>query len=148
MQRSTQGERWASAFSLAARAAIEKHVPEARTAAAHWQFGRGSAWVSWERAGGDSFALGLRRHLDWVTGEAAIGPRAFDPEKAPLSTGQDAGTSPAAGSRVRLGVLLHDEDRWWPAGSTPAELNERLEWLVLQLRVKAESHFARHPRGG
>lgn len=148
MQRSTHGEHRTSAFSIAARAAIEKHVPEARTAAARWHFGRGSVWVSWERGHGDAFALGLRRHLDWVTAEAALGGLGFEPDQLPLSTGEDADVSSAAGHRVRLGVLLHDEDRWWPAGSTPGELKERLEWLVLQLRVKAEPHFSRRRLGG
>jgi hypothetical protein len=46
---------------------------------------------------------------------------------------------------VRLGELLHDEDRWWPAGGTESELSERLEWLVIQLRARAEGYFARHP---
>jgi hypothetical protein len=148
MQRSTEGERRTSAFSIAARAAIEKHVPEARTAAARWHFGPGSVWVIWTREGGDAFALGLRRHLDWVTGEAALGRGAMDPDKLPLTTGGDDDANSATGYRVRLGVLLHDEDRWWPAGSTPEELKERLEWLVIQLRVKAESHVGRHPLAG
>ena len=28
--------------------------------------------------------------------------------------------------RVRLGVLMHEEDRWWPVGSTTREIRERL----------------------
>lgn len=136
-------EQRATGFVQAARAAIEKHVPESRTAAAEWHPGPGILWVRWPREDGTRFGLALRRHLDWVTGEAMLSRGTGDPERLPLATGESPPS--LAGYRVRLGVLLHDEDRWWPAGVTAGELAERLEWLVLQLRVKAEGYFARHP---
>ena len=145
MERSTTGDRGTTTFVRAARAAIEKHVAESRTGAAEWRPGAGIIWVRWPRGEGTYFGIGLRRHLDWVTGEASLAREACDPETLPLWTGEGAGAPSPNGYRIRLGVLLHDEDRWWPAGVSARELNERLEWLVLQLRVKAESHFARHP---
>jgi hypothetical protein len=143
MTPSTRGAGGTTAFASVARAAIEKHVPEARTGAATWHPGAGSVWVLWPREEGGWAALGLRRHLDWVTGEAARGRGSVDPESLPLTT--DTEELPASGYRIRLGVLLHDEDRWWPAGASASELRERLEWLALQLRARSESHFARHP---
>ena len=57
-----------------------------------------------------------------------------------------AGAPPdTMGLRVRLAELLGEEDRWWPAGASAEELSRRLEWIVLQIRVKAEAFFARHP---
>jgi hypothetical protein len=143
MERSTSASGGLTTFVVAARAAIEKHVAESRTAAAAWHSGTGVVWVQWPREDGALVGLGLRRHLDWVTGEAALSRAGVDPESLPLWTGE--GESVPQGYRVRLGVLLHDEDRWWPAGVSARELAERLEWLVIQLRVKATTHFAKNP---
>jgi hypothetical protein len=145
MSHSTTAARRLTTFVSAARAAIEKLVPESRGAAATWQVGRGIVWVQWPRADGSSFGLGLRRHLDWVTGEVALSRAGCNPETLPLWTGGVTRPTSPDGYRIRLGLLLHDEDRWWSAGSSVRELNQRLEWLVLQLRVKAEPRFARHP---
>ncbi len=115
MERSTTGERAVTTFVRAARAAIEKHVAEARTGAAEWRPGAGIIWVRWPRPDGTWFGLALRRHLDWVTGEASLAREAGDPEALPLWTGE--GTAAPNGYRIRLGVLLHDEDRWWPGSA-------------------------------
>ena len=133
----------ARSFAARARAAIEKHVPEAREAAAHWSARPNLAWVRWPRAGGGSSYLALRRHLGWVTGEAglALDPLEFDD----LTLGAAGAPAEAAGYRVRLAELLGEEDRWWPAGSSTEETSRQLEWIVLQMRVKADAYFARHP---
>lgn len=126
-------------FAALARAAILKHVPEARDPSAHWIARTNLTWVRWPRAGGGYSYLGLRRHLGWVTGEAAL---AFEPlglELLPL------GPPEAAGYRVRLSELLGEEDRWWPAGTNAEETSRQLEWIVLQIRVKADVYFARNP---
>jgi hypothetical protein len=136
-----------SRFAALARAAIEKHVPESRTAQAAWDLAPGLIWAAWPREDGCWLALGLRRHLDWMTGEAAISRSRSDPETLPLWTGEESAPA-GAGYRIRLGLLLHDQDRWWPAGATPKEESERLEWLVIQLRARATGHFARHPVAG
>jgi hypothetical protein len=134
----------ASAFGALARAAIEKHVGEARTAGAHWTLAPNVAWVRWARAEGDFFYLAVRRHLDWVSGEAGISREAVALDQLPQRGSEDP-VPEGPGYRVRLGFLLHGEDRWWPAGTTVAQQREQLEWLVLQLRVKAETEFRRHP---
>ena len=138
-------------FAALARAAIEKHVPESRGPGAHWVERPNLSWVRWPRAGGGYSYLGLRRHLGWVTGEAAIAGRAVEMEDLPLGVveGHTAAASHAAtGHRVRLGELLGEEDRWWPAGATPEDTRRQLEWIVLQIRVKAEAWFTRHPHSG
>lgn len=132
-------------FAQRAHAAIQKHVGEARTPAAHWKTGINLAWVRWAREDGTHFYLALRRHLDWVTGEAAIALGPLELEDLPLLAADEPVPLGVPGYRIRLGHLLHDEDRWWPAGSSPAEERERLEWLALQLRTSAESHFRRRP---
>jgi hypothetical protein len=132
-------------FAQRARAAIQKHIGEARTPAAHWTTAINLAWVRWAREDGTHFYLALRRHLDWVTGEAAIARAPLPLEDLPLLAADDAVPAGAPGYRIRLGALLHDEDRWWPAGASPAEEQEQLEWLALQLRTSAESHFRRRP---
>jgi len=130
-------------FASLARAAIEKHVPEARDPRAHWGTGPNGAWVRWPREGGGFSYLALRRHLDWVTGEAGISREPVALGSLPLG----AAGAPATGFRVRLGELLGDEDRWWPVGAGNGDQGRRLEWIVLQIRVKAEAYFARHLEG-
>ncbi len=136
------GARPTQSFASLARAAIEKHVPEAREPAAHWGTGPNLAWVRWPRAGGAFSYLALRRHLGWVTGEAALAREPLELESVPLGAPPDA-----SGFRVRLGVLLGGEDRWWPAGAGDEDESRRLEWIVLQIRVKADAFFARRQDG-
>lgn len=121
-------------FARLARAAIEKRVSEARTEAARWGFKPNLAWVGWTLEDGRSVFLGLRRHLDWVTGEIAVCDTASDLEDVPLAND----VAPNASGRFRLGDLVGEDDRWWPAGDTPAEQVEQLEWIALQLRVHLE----------
>lgn len=130
-------------FARHARAALEKHVPEARTSAAHWSTGTNEAWVRFERADGLHGYVALRRHLDWINGEAGISrePRGFD-ELVRLPA-RPAGDE--VGFRVGLGELLHGEDRWWPAGDSEGELVACLEHLALQLAVKGGSFFRHWP---
>ena len=135
------GTRPTQSFASLARAAIVKHVPEAREPSAHWGEGVNVAWVRWPRAGGAFSYLALRRHLDWVTGEAALAREPLELDRLPRGA---AGALPgAAGYRVRLGELLGGEDRWWPAGSGDEDVDLRLEWIVLQIRVKADAFFSR-----
>ena len=131
-------------FARHARAAVEKHVPESRTRSAHWSLGANEAWVRFPRDDGHHGYFALRRHLDWVTGEAGISrePRALS--ELPLGPG---GVTGDQGYRIRLGELLDGRDRWWPAGESEAELDRRLGTLALQLAVKGGAHFRRWPRG-
>ena len=119
-------------FPEMAREALRKHVPEARTESAVWAHRPGIVWVRWQRDGHYA-SIALRRHLDWTTGELGISPEPLDHEKLPLEIGVDF-AKPAF--RVRLGVLLQQEDRWWPVGRTTREIRERMEGLVIQLRSK------------
>jgi hypothetical protein len=130
-------------FASQARAAIEKHMPEARVSTAQWGARPNLSWVRWPRAGGGYSYVGLRRHLSWVTGEAgqALEPLALDD----LPIGAADAPPEATGYRVRLAELLGEEDRWWPAGASAEETGRQLEWIVLQIRVKADAFFARHP---
>ena len=130
-------------FAVHARAALEKHVPEARTAAAHWRVGANQAWVRFPRLDGLHGYVGLRRHLDWVTGEAGVSREPRDLADLFLLPGQPPGDVP--GYRIRLGDLLHAQNRWWRAGDTERELVQRLEFLALQLAVKATVRFRRWP---
>lgn len=132
-----------ASFATRARAAIEKHVPEARTAAAHWGSRTNLAWVRWPRTGGGYSYLALRQHLTWVTGEAGLAAEALELDELPISVAESSGD--VAGFRVRLAELLGEEDRWWPAGTSAAEAARQLEWIVLQMRVKADAFFVRHP---
>lgn len=123
-------------FPEMAREALLKHVPEARTEAAAWGRRPGIVWVRWQRTDGKYASIAVRRHLDWVTGEIGISPEPVAHEALPLEVGLDF-DKPAF--RARLGVLMHEEDRWWPVGETTKEIRERLEGLVLQLRMKSDS---------
>jgi hypothetical protein len=114
-------------------------VAESRTPGADWTFKPNVAWVRWPLADGRHAAVGLRRHLDWVTGEVALSRTDQPVEALPLLAEARFDDDQAPdGARVRLGVLLHDEDRWWPAGETERDLAEILGWIALQLRVKSE----------
>jgi len=128
-------------FAVVARAAIEKHVPESRAAAAHWVLAANAVWVRWPREDGRFAYLGIQRHLDWVNGEAGISREPH--ELRDLVPIPGISTGPAPGHRVRIGYLLDGQDRWWPAGADERALSERLEWMALQLRVKAEPYFGR-----
>jgi hypothetical protein len=140
-QRGTLSVTRRKSFALLARAAIEKHVPESRPGEAHWALARNAVWVRWPREDGRFAYLGIHRHLDWVSGEAGTSD---DPrELEDLTPVPGVSRGPGRGGRVRLGVLLEGEDRWWPVGPDEPALIGRLEWMVLQLRVKAEAYFAR-----
>ncbi|MBI1797851.1 MAG: hypothetical protein HYR74_12470 [Candidatus Eisenbacteria bacterium] len=133
------------AFALHARAALEKHLPEARTAGARWGSGANLAWVRYRRDDGLYAYTALRRHLDWVTGEAGLSRAAREFHELPAHAtlpGPDV-----EAFRLRLGEILHEEDRWWPAGATDADLIARLEWLALQLAVKGGALLRRWPEG-
>ena len=121
-------------FAALAKQALEKHVPEARAAGVTWGSKPNLGWLRWPREEGGFVYLALRRHLDWVTGEVGLSPDARD--LADLELRAEPASEPGTAWRVRLGHLLHDEDRWWPAGATEAELIKRLEWLALEMRVK------------
>jgi hypothetical protein len=123
-------------FAEMAREAVLKHVAEARTETAEWGRAPGLVWVRWPRADGKFVSIGLRRHLDWVTGEIGVSPRPLAHDALPLELGESLEKS---AFRIRLGVLLHEEDRWWPVGETTREIRDRLEGLVLQLRARAGS---------
>jgi hypothetical protein len=121
---------------------IEKHAPETRTSEAWWSVANNDVWVRWPA--GDAFAyMALHRHLDWMSGEAGISrePREMS-ELFPLP---GIPAVPVPGYRIRLGHLLDGNDRWWPTGEDERELIERIEWLVLQLRVKGAAYFRRYP---
>ncbi len=127
-------------FPEMAREALLKHVPEARTEAATWGRKPGIVWVSWRRADGRQVSIALRRHLDWATGEVGLSPEPIAHDALPLEASADT-DRPAF--RVRLGVLVHEGDRWWPVGETSREIRERLEGLVLQMRSKVDALGAR-----
>ena len=133
-------------FARHARAALEKHVPEARTSAAHWNVAANEAWVRFPRADGRYGYVALRRHLDWVDGEAGISREPRDLDELVRLPGPITGDE--IGFRVGLGELLHREDRWWPAGESESELVERLEYLALQLAVKGGAFFRHWPESG
>jgi hypothetical protein len=137
------GGRQLMSFASRARAAIEKHVPETREPAAHWGSRPNLCWVRWPRAGGGYSYLALRRHLGWVSGEAGLALEPIELNDLPLGAAE--APPDAAGYRVRLAELLGEEDRWWPAGGSPEDTFRQLEWIVLQIRVKADAFFARHP---
>jgi len=137
------GARSRSSFAGVARAALEKHLPAAREPSAHWTARPNLACVRLASADGSFLLFALRRHLGWVTGEAGIARDPVEIESLPLLDAE--GDAESGGYRVRLGDQLGDGGRWWPAGTSEQDLRERLEWIVLQLRVKATAYFARHP---
>lgn len=123
-------------FPEMAREALVKHVPEARTEAAAWGRSPGIVWVRWQRSDGRYASIALRRHMDWATGEVGIASEPLAHDALPLELGV---TFDKPAFRVRLGVLMHEEDRWWPVGETTREIRECLEGLVLQLRAKVDT---------
>lgn len=136
-------ERPRPSFSTLARAAIEKHVPEARGPEAWWSLGNNAVWVRWPIDSAVFAYLGINRHLNWVSGEAGI-------SRAPVALGAlyalpGVPALPVDGYRIRLGHLVENNDRWWPVGHGETELIDRLEWLALQLRVKGNAYFSRYP---
>lgn len=134
-----------AAFARHARAAIEKHVAETRTSSVHWSIGVNEAWARFPRADGHYGYVGLRRHLDWLSGEAGISREPC--ELADLIPLPGPTRADAPGYRIRLGDLLDGEDRWWPAGESEGELVGRLEYLALQLAVKGSAYFRAWPGG-
>jgi hypothetical protein len=134
-------------FAQIAREALEKNVPEARSGPVTWGSKTNLVWVRWRRSDGLHLCLGVRRHLGWVTGEAAISVDPHELDALPLRAGgeDESACFRMRGYRVRLGELLHEEDRWWPAGDSPEDLVRTLEGIVLQMRVKADGYFLRHP---
>lgn len=140
MNRSKTSPRVVRTFAARARKILEANLPQARRGDAHWGSGANLAWLRWPTADGRWAYAALRRHLDWVTGEVALSGAPRGLEDLPLGSaiGDAAGEE-----RVRLGVLLHEEDRWWPAGDGEAALEEQLKWLALQLAVVGERWLRR-----
>jgi len=136
-------ERPRPSFATLARAAIEKHVAEARGADAWWSLGTNAVWVRWPLESSLFAYLGVNRHLNWVSGEAGMSRAAVELGALHALPGEPA--APVEGYRIRLGHLLEGHDRWWPAGPVETGLIERLEWLALQLRVKGIAYFSRYP---
>jgi hypothetical protein len=134
-------------FAALARDALARHLPATGVRGLAWGARAGLVWVRWQRGDDMNVYLGLRRHLEWVTGEAGISVERHELDALPARTGEgmDAAVVRARGYRVRLGELLHEEDRWWPSGATPDERARQLDWIVLQLRLKADGYFLRHP---
>jgi hypothetical protein len=130
-------------FARHARAAIEKNIPEARAHTAHWSLGTNEAWVRFTRPDGLYGYFALRRHLDWVSGEAGLSRKPCQMVELSLVAGR--ADNEVTGYRVRLGELIHGRDRWWPTGDTSSELEEQLNYLALQLGVKGGAHFRRWP---
>lgn len=124
-------------FTDLTREALERHFTEARTPEAHWSGKPNLGWVRYRGPDGRYVFIALRRHLNWVTGEIGIARTAVELEELDLKAAPEPGTS----YRVRLGDLMHDEDKWWPAGDNEKDLVDRLEMLVLQMRVKVEKFF-------
>ena len=133
-------------FAGHARAAIEKHVPEARTPGAHWHLGTNEAWVRFPRRDGLYGYFGFRRHLDWMSGEAGLSSQPGSLGEMFRLPGRPGGDVP--GFRIRLGDLIDGKDRWWPTGEGATEMDERLGELALQLSVKGRKFFRRWPGGG
>jgi hypothetical protein len=131
-------------FARHARAALEMHVPQSRSLSAHWSLGTNEAWVRFLREDGLYGYFAIRRHLDWVSGEAGLSREPRPLGELALTPGA---TGEAVGFRIRLGDLLHGRDRWWPVGENASELEERLRYLALQLAVKGGAHFRRWPGG-
>lgn len=121
-------------FAELARHALEKNVREARRPEAHWGGKANLGWVRWEESEGHHVYLALRRHLDWVTGEIGVSPEPVELEALELRAEPDR--TDGASYRVRLGHLLHDEDKWWPARGSAKALDECLNFLALQMGVK------------
>jgi hypothetical protein len=134
-----------ASFATLARAALEKHVPEARSEKSVWGSKTNLVWVRWRRGDGLHVYLGLRRHLGWVTGEAGISVGRHELGALPLRVEDESACFRMRGYRVRHGELLHGEDRWLPVGPSGETLREQLESIVLQMRVKADGYFLRHP---
>ena len=133
-------------FAAHARAALEKHLPEARMTGAHWHLGTNEAWVRFPRHDGLYGYFGLRRHLDWVSGEAGLSRAPGALAEMFRLPGHPGGE--VAGFRIRLGELMDGKDRWWPAGEGPRDLDDRLGALALLLAVKGRTFFRRWPGGG
>ena len=45
---------------------------------------------------------------------------------------------------TRLGDLLGHGDRWWQGGNDAEAFLERVDWIALQMAVKAEAYLLRH----
>lgn len=130
-------------FARHARAALEKHIPEARTAGAHWHLGTNEAWVRFARLDGLHGYFALRRHLDWINGEAGLSREPMFLAELFRLPGHPHGD--VAGFRIRLGDLIDGKDRWWATGETGSQLDERLGHLALLLAVKGKTYFRRWP---
>lgn len=120
--------------------AIERTVPETRTAEAAWHERTNEAWVRWPHDGGFAY-LRIHRHLDWIAGEFGVAREDVTVSALTLLPELEAPESP--GARISLGDLLDEADRWWKAGADQKALAERLEWIALELRVKGSAFFHR-----
>lgn len=127
-------------FGALANAAIRKHFRESRVPEAFWQAVPNLGWTRWAREDGLYIYCGIRRNIDWITGELGVAQAALDLDQLTLVAAPLP--APDSGCRMRLGQLLHGQDRWWSFGGNEAGLIERLNWISLQMRLRLFSFLS------
>jgi hypothetical protein len=127
-------------FQELAKIALQLRVRDARVTDARWVLAPNLAWVSWKREGDRYAYAGMRRQLDFITGELGASILPVELDDLPLvATPAEA---PPEGGRIQLGSLLHGHGKTWSAGGSEAALIERLDWIAQQLHMRLYAFMA------
>jgi len=130
-------------FGVLARVALMRRVAGARLHDAHWCSRPNLGWVRWPHEDGRLVFCGMRRRMDWITGE--IGVSATEVELDELTLVQSLAAASGEGFRIQLGLLLHGQDKWWSSGGSEKSLGERLDWLAQQMQLRLFSLLSASP---
>ena len=141
-----QGEARADRATLAmlARDALRLRVNESRAYSAQWTLASNLGWVRWEREDGRHVYCGIRRRMDWITGEIGVSTVPLELDELPLVTSLASVRTNAF--RIQLGMLLHGQDKWWSSGGSEKTLLQRLDWLAQQMQMQLLSVTSSTPR--
>lgn len=127
-------------FGALVRTAIRNRIRESRAHAVFWQSSPNLGWSRWAREDGRYAYCGIRRKLDWITGEMGVAQKPLELDQLTLI--HSLVPPPGEACRIQLGMLLHGQEKWWSSGGTEEGLIERLDWIALQMQLRMYSFLS------
>jgi hypothetical protein len=121
-------------FGVLVGHAIRRRITESSGHETHWCVAPNVGWARWRREDGRFVYCAIRRRLDWLTAELGAAPAPLELDHLELVHAIEH--AHGEGCRIQLGMLTEGHDKWWSSGGTEKALNERLDWLAQQMRLR------------
>ena len=127
-------------FGALVSGAIRRRIPESSGHATHWSVASNLGWARWQREDGRFVYCAIRRRLDWLTAELGSAPGPLELDHLELVHAIEH--AHGEGCRIQLGMLTEGHDKWWSSGGNEKSLNERLDWLAQQMKLRMHAFLA------